>query len=53
MAEVIDMGLEDYLHSGRLCLIEWPEVAEPVLPEDTVTVKISVDEETGARTISF
>ena len=38
--EVYDMGYEDYFYSGALCLIEWPELAESVLPEDTVRIRI-------------
>lgn len=52
-AEVMDIGLEDYLHSGALCLIEWPDVAEGMLPDDTVDVEINVDETTGARSLVF
>lgn len=42
LEEVYDLGYEDYLYSGSLCFIEWPELIEPLLPEDTV--KISVKE---------
>ena len=38
--EVYDMGFEDYFYSGALCFIEWPELCEEVLPEDTVKVTI-------------
>ena len=50
--EVYDMGFEDYFYSGALCFIEWPELCEEVLPEDTVKVTI---EETpdSSRLISF
>ena len=52
LEEVYDMGYEDYFYSGCLCLIEWPELIEEVLPEDAVKVKIEVDAE-GKRTINF
>lgn len=43
--EAYDFGYEDYFYSGNLCLIEWPELIEELLPEDTVRVKIEeVDE---------
>ena len=32
-AEALDIGIEEYLDSGNLCLIEWPEVLESILPE--------------------
>lgn len=51
--EVMDIGFDDYLHSGSLCLIEWPDVATGLLPADTVEVEIRVDETTGARSLIF
>lgn len=52
LEEVYDMGYEDYFYSGALCFIEWPELVEEVLPEDTV--KVTIEEETdGGRTLTF
>jgi tRNA threonylcarbamoyladenosine biosynthesis protein TsaE len=52
LEEVYDMGFEDYFYSGALCLIEWPELIEEVLPEDAV--KVSITENTdGSRTVGF
>lgn len=39
--EAIDFGAEDYLYSGNYCFIEWPDILEPLLPEDTVRVRIT------------
>jgi tRNA threonylcarbamoyladenosine biosynthesis protein TsaE len=39
--EVADIGLEEYLYSGRYCFIEWPEKAGYV-PEEAVIIKIEV-----------
>ena len=50
--EVYDMGYEDYFYSGNLCLLEWPELIEDILPDDTVRVKISVDAD-GSRLLEF
>ena len=52
LEEVYDMGYEDYLYSGALCFIEWPELIEDVLPEDAVRVTIE-EQEDGVRTIRF
>ena len=52
LEEVYDMGFEDYFYSGALCLIEWPELIEEVLPEDAVKVAISENAD-GSRTVSF
>ena len=50
--EVYDMGFEDYFYSGALCFIEWPELCEEVLPDDTVKVFIN-EEPDGSRTITL
>ncbi|MCQ2244661.1 MAG: tRNA (adenosine(37)-N6)-threonylcarbamoyltransferase complex ATPase subunit type 1 TsaE [Bacteroidaceae bacterium] len=41
LEEVYDMGYEEYVYSGCLCLMEWPELIEELLPEDCLKVKIS------------
>ena len=52
LEEVYDMGFEDYFYSGELCLIEWPELIEEVLPSDAVKVSIQ-EKEDGSRAILF
>ena len=52
LEEVYDMGFEDYFYSGSLCLIEWPELIEEVLPDDAVKVSITENPD-GSRTINF
>lgn len=38
--EAYDFGYEEYFYGGDLCLIEWPELIETLLPEDTLKIKI-------------
>ena len=45
LEEVMDIGFEDYLDSGALCLIEWPEKVADILPDDTVRVNIRVNDD--------
>ena len=40
VSEAYDMGCEEYFYSGFPCFIEWPELIEEVLPEETVSVTI-------------
>ena len=40
--EAFDMGYEEYFYSGDLCLVEWPELVEQLLPEDAMVVKIEI-----------
>ncbi len=50
LREAYDMGTEEYLYSGNYCFIEWPEMIEDLLPEDTVNVTLTVNED-GIRTM--
>ena len=50
--EVLDIGYEDYVYSGNVCFMEWPELIEGLLPADVVKVTIQ-EEEDGGRTIMF
>ena len=43
LSEAMDIGLEDYLYSGCLCIMEWPENIEELLPEETLMVRITVN----------
>ena len=52
IAEALDIGFYDYIDSGCLCLMEWPENIEEILPEETLKVSISV-EDNGSRTVSW
>jgi tRNA threonylcarbamoyladenosine biosynthesis protein TsaE len=38
--EALDIGFDEYLTSGNLCLIEWPEKVELLLPTHFFGVKI-------------
>lgn len=51
-AEALDIGLYDYLDSGCLCLIEWPENIEGLLPEETLRVGIKVNPD-ESRTVEW
>ena len=50
--EALDMGMEDYLDCGALCLIEWPDIVDPMLPDDTIDLTITVNPD-GSRTLTW
>ena len=50
--EALDIGLYDYLDSGSLCLMEWPENIEPLLPPETLRARIVVEPD-GSRTLTL
>ncbi len=52
LEEALDIGLYDYLDSGFLCLMEWPENIEDLLPEETLKVTIRVNPD-GSRVLDW
>ena len=52
LQEVMDIGYEDYVYSGNVCFMEWPELIENLLPDDAV--KVTIEEEMdGSRKVVF
>ncbi len=52
LREAYDIGCEDYFYSGFPCFIEWPELIEELLPEDTTKVSVQVLEN-ESRTVTI
>ena len=52
ISEALDIGFYDYIDSGALCLMEWPENIEDLLPEETLRVFITVSPD-GSRTLTW
>lgn len=48
--EALDAGIEDTLFSGAYCIVEWPEKASGIFPEDALHITITVNED-NTRTI--
>ncbi|MEM0941902.1 MAG: tRNA (adenosine(37)-N6)-threonylcarbamoyltransferase complex ATPase subunit type 1 TsaE [Bacteroidota bacterium] len=42
MKEAINIGVEEYLYSGNFCLLEWPGLVEPLLPEEYLEININL-----------
>lgn len=40
--QAAEIGVEDYFDSGALCLLEWPDIIDPLLPVATTDVYITV-----------
>lgn len=52
--EATNAGVEDCLYSGDICLVEWPEKAPGIFPEDTLHIYISsVDNNTRKLKINL
>jgi tRNA threonylcarbamoyladenosine biosynthesis protein TsaE len=53
LSEAFDIGFEEYIYSGELCIIEWPEKVEQILPDDTLKVQISVLDDDSREILFF
>lgn len=53
LEEVFDIGYEDYFYSGSLCLLEWPELIDPLMPEHYIKVEITLGETDDGRIIKI
>lgn len=54
LEEAFDIGIEEYFYCDALCLIEWPQKVEQILPSDLIKVQISVlDGELESRELVF
>lgn len=51
LEDALEIGFEDYLDSGALCLVEWPGIVEDILPDDTVRVEIRANDD-GSRDLT-
>lgn len=49
--EAYDLGYEEYFYGNNLCLIEWPEKIESLLPENVMTVRIE-EQHNGKRLVT-
>lgn len=50
VSELYDIGWDDYLESGGICIAEWCENIAEVVPEDAVTLEFAAEDD-GVRTI--
>jgi len=50
ITEAMDFGIEEYFDTDSPCLMEWPELIEPLLPAEVLKVFIEVQND-GSRII--
>ena len=46
---MLEIGFEEYLYSGAVVVIEWPELISDLIPQDAITITIEREEEDGRR----
>lgn len=50
--DLLEIGVEELLYDHSICIVEWPEILEPVLPDNCIKLELSHSGET-CRTISL
>lgn len=54
LQEVVDLGLLELLDEGGVALVEWGDLAAPVMPRDFLEVRFAVDEnDDEVRNVEF
>ncbi len=51
LEEAINIGIEDCLYDNRYCFIEWPQLIDPILPDDAVQINIQIIENSKRKMI--
>ena len=51
LEEAIDIGIEDLLYGESYCLIEWPDLISPLLPEEVLKIKLEIVEDSKRKII--
>lgn len=49
LEEALDIGIEEILYDPWYCFIEWPQVIEPILPDDTAKIQLDLLSGTDRR----
>ena len=47
--EAMDIGVEEYFDSGKLCLVEWPEKIPSLIPNQYLSIIISLETQTSRK----
>lgn len=51
--DINSIGFEDYFYSGDYCFIEWPEVIETLIPENSIKIYMSILPDNNKRLVSI
>ena len=51
--ELFEMGFEEYLNGKGVCLIEWADLIEDMLPSKTITLRLDYGEDENERVLEI
>jgi tRNA threonylcarbamoyladenosine biosynthesis protein TsaE len=49
--EALDIGIEDYLFDDDYCLIEWPQIIEPLLDADVLKISFEISDNSARKIV--
>ncbi len=49
LQEALDIGIEDYLYDDNYCFIEWPDIAQSLMPENVRRIKMTLLSQTSRK----
>lgn len=49
--EALDIGIEDYLYDDSYCLIEWPQIIEPLLDDDALKICFKISDNSTRKIV--
>lgn len=49
LQEALDIGIEEILDDPWYCFMEWPQLVEPLLPDDAAKIQLEILSETARR----
>jgi tRNA threonylcarbamoyladenosine biosynthesis protein TsaE len=50
--EALQVGMDDCIHSGKYCFIEWAEIINELLPPDYIQIGIEITNQNGRKIIA-
>jgi tRNA threonylcarbamoyladenosine biosynthesis protein TsaE len=53
LAEIYDLGYEEFLRGNGICLIEWAEMLGELLPKERYDVRLSLGDRENERRIEI
>ena len=51
LQEALDIGIDDYLYDPNFTLIEWPQIIEPILPDNMLKIVMQINQHSGRKIV--
>ena len=51
LEEALDIGVDEWLNDEHFCIVEWPELVEALLPEETLRIMLEQDGESRRKIV--